>query len=105
MPIKTSQPLNFTSHHVEKRKAKRAFLNQIAEPIHWEAVVSVLEKYYPIDQAAEGRKAYPALVLMKRTLLQTWYHLSDYGIEEQVNDTLSLMRFCSLQLESVSLKP
>jgi len=79
MPIKTSQPLNFTSHHVEKRKAKRAFLNQIAEPIHWEAVVSVLEKYYSTGQAAQGRKAYPALVLMKRTLLQTWYYLSDYG--------------------------
>jgi IS5 family transposase len=33
------------------------------------------------------------------TLLQTWYHLSDYGIEEQVNDALSWMRFCGLQLE------
>jgi IS5 family transposase len=33
------------------------------------------------------------------TLLQTWYNLSDYGIEEQVNDTLSFMRFCGLQLE------
>ena len=33
------------------------------------------------------------------TLLQTWYNLSDYGIAEQVNDTLSFMRFCGLQLE------
>jgi transposase, IS5 family len=33
------------------------------------------------------------------TLLQTWYNLSDYGIEEQVNDTLSFIRFCGLQLE------
>jgi IS5 family transposase len=33
------------------------------------------------------------------TLLQTWYNLSDYGIEEQVNDTLSSMRFCGLRLE------
>jgi IS5 family transposase len=33
------------------------------------------------------------------TLLQTWYNLSDYGVEEQVNDTLSFMRFCGLQLE------
>ena len=105
MPIKTSQPISYTGYYVEKRKTKRVFLKQIAELIHWEAVTSVLEKYYPIDQAAQGRKAYLALVLMKRTLLQTWYHLSDYGIEEQVNDTLSLMRFCSLQLESVSLKP
>jgi IS5 family transposase len=33
------------------------------------------------------------------TLLQTWYQLSDYGIEEQINDTLSFMHFCGLQLE------
>ena len=32
-------------------------------------------------------------------LLQTWYDLSDYGVEEQVNDSLSFMRFCGLQLE------
>ena len=32
-------------------------------------------------------------------LLQTWYNLSDYTVEEQVNDTLSAMRFCGLQLE------
>jgi IS5 family transposase len=32
------------------------------------------------------------------TLLQTWYNLSDYGVEEQVNDSLSCMRFCGLQL-------
>ena len=32
-------------------------------------------------------------------LLQTWYNLSDYGVEEQTNDSLSFMRFCDLQLE------
>ena len=38
-------------------------------------------------------------MLFKMTLLQTWYNLSDHGIEEQVNDTLSFMRFSGLQLE------
>ena len=49
MPIKTSQPISYTGYYVEKRKTKRVFLKQIAELIHWEAVTSVLEKYYPID--------------------------------------------------------
>ena len=31
-------------------------------------------------------------------LLQTWYNLSDYGVEEQVNESPSCMRFCGLQL-------
>jgi Transposase domain (DUF772) len=77
MPIKTSQPPSYTSYYVEKRKTKRVFFKQIAQLIHWEPVTSVLEKYYPTGQ----------------------YNLSDYGIEEQVNDTLSFMCFCGLQLE------
>ena len=32
------------------------------------------------------------------TLLQTWYHLRDYGVGERVNDSLSCMRFCGLPL-------
>ena len=99
MPIKTSDALSFTSYYVEKRKTKRVFLKQIAELIHWEGVNHVLEKHYPTGQSGQGRKAYPALVLFKMTLLQTWYNLSDYGVEEQVNDSLSCMRFCGLQLE------
>ena len=32
-------------------------------------------------------------------LLQTWYGLSDYEVQEKVNDSLSFMRFVGLQLE------
>jgi IS5 family transposase len=99
MPIKTSTPLSYTSYYVEKRKTKRVFLKQIAQLINWDSLTHILEKYYPTGQSGKGRKAYPPLVLFKMSLLQTWYNLSDYGIEEQVNDTLSFMRFCGLQLE------
>jgi IS5 family transposase len=99
MPIKTSPPLSYTGYYVEKRKTKRVFLQQIGALIDWKALTNVLEKHYPTGQSGQGRKAYPALVLFKMMLLQTWYNLSDYGIEEQVNDTLSFMRFCGLQLE------
>jgi transposase, IS5 family len=66
--------------------------------MRWAAIIYLREKYSPTGPG-QGRKAYPSLVRLKMTLLQTWYHLSDYGIEEQVNDTLSFMRFCGLQLE------
>jgi len=39
------------------------------------------------------------LLLFKMCLLQTWYGLSDYEVEEKVNDSLSFMRFVGLQLE------
>ena len=68
MPIKTSQPLSYTSYYVEKRKTKRVFLKQIAELIHWESVTNVLEKHYPTGQSGQRKKAYPAIVLFKMTL-------------------------------------
>ena len=33
------------------------------------------------------------------SLLQTWYGLSDYKMEEKVNDTLSFMKFVGLTFE------
>ena len=57
------------------------------------------EKSYTTGQAIRGRKAYLPLVHFKMLLLQTWYNRSDDRIEEQVNDTRSLMRFCGLQRE------
>ena len=91
--------MSFSKYYVEKRKTKKVFLQQINQLIHWEPIIRILEKYYPTGQSDRGRKAYPALVLFKMALLQTWYNLSDYGVEEQVNDSLSCMRFCGLQLE------
>ena len=99
MPIKTSLPLSYTHYYVEQRKTKRTFLKQIAQLIDWESVSRTLERYYPTGQSGRGRKAYPALVLFKMDLFQTWYTLSDYGVAEQVNDSLFCMRFCGLQLE------
>jgi len=59
----------------------------------------ILAAHYPTGQAKKGRRAYRAIVLLKMYLLQTWYNLSDYAVEKQVNDSLSCMRFCGLQRE------
>ena len=48
---------------------------------------------------AAGRPSYNPLVLFKMMLLQTWYNLSDMGMEEMVNDTLSANAFCGLRVE------
>lgn len=91
--------MSFSTYYVEKRKTKKVFLQQINQLINWQPIIRVLEQHYTPGQSARGRKAYPPLILLKMTLLQTWYNLSDYGVEEQVNDSLSCMRFCGLQLE------
>ena len=88
-----------STQYVEKHKNKKVFLQQTNQLINWEPIIRTLEQHYVVGQSDRGRKAYPAIVLFKMTLLQTWYNLSDYGVEEQVNDSLSFMRFCDLQLE------
>ena len=53
----------------------------------------------PLDKPSAAETPLPPIVRFKMLLLQTWYNHSDDGVEEQVNDTRSLMRFCGLQRE------
>jgi IS5 family transposase len=41
-------------------------------------------------------------MLFKMELLQTWYGLSDYESEDQVNDRISFSRFVGLSLDDKS---
>ncbi|WP_237274248.1 transposase [Tenacibaculum ovolyticum] len=36
------------------------------------------------------------------SLLQTWYGLSDYEVEDRVNDSLSFSYFCRLPIDGVA---
>jgi IS5 family transposase len=35
-------------------------------------------------------------------LLQSWYGLSDYEVEDQINDSLSFSYFCGMAIEKVA---
>jgi len=91
--------MSFITPYMEKRKVNDTFLRQINLILDWDKIEKVLNKYYNKGESVSGRKAYPALLLFKMTLLQTWYGLSDYEIEDQVNDRISFIRFCGLRFE------
>ena len=99
MANKSYNQMSFTSAYVSKRKINDKFLTQIDKLVDWERVEKILEKYYHKGQSASGRESYPALLLFKMVLLQTWNGLSDYQVESQVNDRISFMKFCGLRLE------
>jgi IS5 family transposase len=46
-----------------------------------------------------GPSSYPSLVMFRSLLLQSWYGLSDAGLEEALADRLSFRRFVGLSLE------
>ena len=99
MAQKSYNQMSFTSPYVSKRKLNDKFLTHIQKIVDWQRVEKILEKYYRKGLSVTGRESYPALLLFKMVLLQTWNGLSDYQIEIQVNDRISFMKFCGLRLE------
>jgi IS5 family transposase len=86
----------FVDQLLERRSARKEHLRRIASLIDW----SVLEKLLSDNHShSAGRPGYPGLVLFKALLLQSWYGLSDPGLEEALDDTLSFRDFVGLSLE------
>lgn len=91
--------MSFGQVYVERRTRKNTFLQQIDQIIDWPLFEKEINKVYKKGQSVDGRPSYPGLLLFKMQLLQTWYKLSDPGVEDFVNDSLGAMRFCGLHLE------
>ncbi len=98
--MKNEQKLGFADYMVQKRKIKQEFFNQMNVLIDWRPISNIINKYYQKGESAVGRPSYEGLVLFKMTLLQTWYGLSDYEVEDRVNDSISFSRFVGVSLDS-----
>jgi len=91
--------MSFSQMFVEKRTRKNKFLRQINVIVDWQPIEKEINNIYRKGYSADGRPSYSGLLLFKMLLLQTWYNLSDPGVEDMVNDNLSAMMFCGLMLE------
>lgn len=88
--------------HIRSRKIKRTFFTQINTLLDWQPIVKVLKNHYTKGQSATGKPSYNGLLLFKMSLLQTWYGLSDYEVEDRVNDSISFSYFCGLLIDQVA---
>lgn len=84
------------------RKVKQTFFHQIDLLIDWRTISKIINKYYGKGTNAVGTPGYDGLLLFKMCLLQTWYGLSDYEVEDRINDSISFSKFCGLTLEQPS---
>ncbi len=84
------------------RKIKRTFFTQINTLIDWDAISSIINKDYLKGKSATGKPSYDGLLLFKMCLLQSWYGLSDYEVEDRINDSLSFSYFCGMTIEQVA---
>lgn len=87
---------------IRSRKIKRTFFNQINTLIDWQPIKSIINQHYTKGKSATGKPSYSGLLLFKMSLLQTWYGLSDYEVEDRINDSISFSYFCGLNIDQVA---
>jgi IS5 family transposase len=87
---------------LRSRKIKRKFFVQINTLIDWKPIIGIINCHYIKGKSATGKPSYSGLLLFKMSLLQTWYGLSDYEVEDRVNDSISFSYFCGLTIDSVA---
>lgn len=83
-------------------KIKKSFFEQLNNLLDWRSISKIINKHYTKGKSAVGTPSYDGLLLFKICLLQTWYGLSDYEVEDRVNDSLSFSYFCGMSIEESS---
>lgn len=84
----------------EQRRKRPNFLDAVETMLHWSRIEKLLRKKLGrSEENAVGVKAYPALVMFKVLLLQSWFNLSDEDMEYALHDRISFARFTGFSLE------
>jgi transposase, IS5 family len=98
--MKKEEKLGMTDYLVQtRRKVKKQFFEQVNAIVDWRPISNIINKHYSKGEDVCGRPAYSGLILFKMGLLQTWYGLSDYEVEDRVNDSISFSKFAGLSLD------
>ena len=84
------------------RKIKTTFFSQINTLLDWNKISVIIDKDYQRGKSATGKPSYDGLLLFKMCLLQSWYGLSDYEVEDRINDSISFSYFCGLNIDQAS---
>jgi len=92
---KASGQLGFADAWLGFNQQLNQRLDKIDQLVDWRPFEELLSKVYA---SPSGRPSHSVLLLFKALLLQAWYALSDYALEEALDDRLSFRRFVSLSV-------
>jgi len=102
MEIQQRPTLADTICDLRTRKIKKTFFTQINAIIDWIPIEELINRDYRKGKSAVGHPSYSGLLLFKMCLLQNWYGLSDYEIEDRLNDSISFSYFCGMNIDQVA---
>lgn len=82
----------------EKKKLTRrdVFLNRVETLVPWQEWLALIEPHYP--KGERGRPPIGCERMLRLYLLQTWYNLTDEGMEDAVYDSQALRKFSRIDL-------
>jgi len=102
MKIRKEPTLADSICDLRTRKIKSTFFSQINTIIDWKKIGQLIDQDYSKGKSATGTPSYDGVLLFKMLLLETWYGLSDYEVEDRINDSISFSYFCGLTIEQVA---
>ena len=90
------QPSLSDAEYSQRRRTpkREEFLTRMDQVVPWTDWAKLIEPYYYSN--TRGRKAVPLETMLRMYLLQVWFHLSDEGVEDQVNDSYAMRQFMRL---------
>ena len=78
-----------------RRKTKREkFLDSMNEIIPWGHWIALIQPFYYSNK--RGRKPKDIEVMLRMYLMQSWFNLSDEGIEEAIYDSYAMRNFLGI---------
>lgn len=95
------QLITFADHEIAKRLAGRKhFLKEVDSLINWKPIRRILSKVEIRRASTAGRDAFSAEVMFRIMLIQSWYGLSDYKMEDQLYYNFIFLWFSRLSLDN-----
>ena len=81
--------LSEVEYSQRRRVPKREeFLNRMDAVVPWADWVALIEPHY--FNKRRGRRPVGLETMLRMYLLQVWFHLSDEGVEDQINDSFAI---------------
>ena len=102
MKLQKQPTLADTICDLRSRKIKRTFFTQINELIDWDSIEKLIDSDYFKGKSVVGKPSYSGLLLFRMCLLQSWYGLSDYEVEDRLNDSISFSYFCGMNIDEIA---
>ena len=88
---------NFTDiEYTQRRRTtkREAFLEKMDATLPWDEWVALVVPYYP--NGKRGRRPQDIERMLRMIMLQTWFNLSDEGIEDAIYDSYAMKNFMGI---------